>query len=58
MALSSRESCGPAPAVSQFGAIESGLASGEVRGTPTIFIDGVVHLGAYEAATLIDALGR
>ena len=36
--------------------IESGLASGEVRGTPTLFIDGVVHVGAYDAATLMEAL--
>jgi protein-disulfide isomerase len=37
--------------------VESGLASGEVRGTPTLFIDGVVHLGGYDAATLIEAVG-
>jgi protein-disulfide isomerase len=36
--------------------MESGIASGEVRGTPTLFIDGVVHLGNYDAATLIEAL--
>jgi predicted DsbA family dithiol-disulfide isomerase len=36
--------------------IESGLASGEVRGTPTLFINGIVHLGGYDAATLMDAL--
>jgi protein-disulfide isomerase len=35
---------------------ESGLASGEVRGTPTLFIDGVVHLGGYDTATLLEAL--
>jgi protein-disulfide isomerase len=38
--------------------VESGMASGEVRGTPTLFIDGVVHLGGYDAATLIEALTR
>jgi protein-disulfide isomerase len=38
--------------------IESGLASGEVTGTPTLFIDGVVHRGGYEAAQLLEALGR
>jgi protein-disulfide isomerase len=37
--------------------IESGLASGEVRGTPTLFIDGMVHLGGYDAAMLMEALG-
>jgi protein-disulfide isomerase len=36
--------------------VESGMASGEVRGTPTLFIDGVVHLGGYDAATLMEAL--
>jgi protein-disulfide isomerase len=36
--------------------VESGIASGEVRGTPTLFLDGVVHLGGYEAATLLDVL--
>ena len=38
--------------------VESGEASGEVRGTPTLFIDGVVHRGAYDAATLLEALAR
>jgi len=37
---------------------ESGLASGEVQGTPTLFIDGVVYRGAYEAADLMEALAR
>ena len=36
--------------------VESGIASGEVRGTPTLFIDGVVYRGSYEAAILIEAL--
>jgi protein-disulfide isomerase len=36
----------------------SGIASGEVRGTPTLFIDGVVHRGSYDAATLLEALVR
>jgi protein-disulfide isomerase len=36
--------------------VESGLASGEVRGTPTLFIDGSVHRGGYDAATLMEAL--
>ena len=38
--------------------VESGVASGEVTGTPTLFIDGVVHRGGYDAATLIEALAR
>jgi predicted DsbA family dithiol-disulfide isomerase len=36
--------------------VESGTASGQVRGTPTLFIDGVVHLGGYDGATLMAAL--
>ncbi len=38
--------------------VDSGMASGEVQGTPTLFIDGVVHRGPYEAATLLAALRR
>jgi protein-disulfide isomerase len=38
--------------------VDSGTASGQVRGTPTLFIDGVVHLGRYDAATLLEALAR
>jgi protein-disulfide isomerase len=33
--------------------VESGLATGEVLGTPTLFIDGVVHQGPYDAASLL-----
>ena len=36
--------------------VESGIASGEVRGTPTLFIDGVVHPDDYDASTLMKAL--
>jgi protein-disulfide isomerase len=38
--------------------VDSGIASGEVPGTPTLFIDGVVHRGSYDAATLLEALAR
>jgi protein-disulfide isomerase len=38
--------------------VQSGMATGEVRGTPTLFIDGVVHRGGYDAATLLEALAR
>ena len=34
--------------------VESGLASNEVRGTPTLFIDGVVHRGPYDADSLVE----
>jgi len=36
--------------------IESGLTSGQVHGTPTLFIDGVLHQGDYDATTLIEAV--
>ncbi len=36
--------------------VRSGIASGEVHGTPTLFIDGVVHLGSYDADTLAEIL--
>ena len=36
--------------------VGSGRQSGEVHGTPTLFINGVVHRGDYDAATLIEAI--
>jgi protein-disulfide isomerase len=36
--------------------VESGIVSGEVQGTPTLFIDGVVHRGPYDAASVLNAL--
>jgi protein-disulfide isomerase len=36
--------------------VESGLDSGQVTGTPTLFIDGVVYRGGYDAAQLLEAL--
>jgi protein-disulfide isomerase len=38
--------------------VDSGLASGKVLGTPTLFIDGVVHRGGYDLRTLLAALAR
>ena len=38
--------------------VQSGIASGEVLGTPTLFIDGVVHRGGDETAVLLEALAR
>jgi NhaA family Na+:H+ antiporter len=35
--------------------VESGLATGEVLGTPTLFVDGVVHRGSYDADSLEQA---
>ena len=37
--------------------VETGIASKEVRGTPTLFIDGVVYVGRYDAVGLMEALG-
>jgi protein-disulfide isomerase len=36
--------------------VDSGLASGQVLGTPTLFIDGVVYRGGYDPPTLLAAL--
>jgi len=36
--------------------VDSGLASGQVLGTPTLFIDGVVHRAGYDPTTLLAAL--
>jgi formate-nitrite transporter family protein len=36
--------------------VESGIASGDLRGTPTLFIDGAVHRGGYDADALLEAL--
>jgi Na+:H+ antiporter, NhaA family len=38
--------------------VESGLDSGEVQGTPTLFVNGSVYRGPYDAATLVDVLSR
>ena len=38
--------------------VDSGLASRQVLGTPTLFIDGVLHQGGYAAAELLAALTR
>jgi formate-nitrite transporter family protein len=38
--------------------VSSGLASGEVMGTPTLFIDGALHRDGYDAPTLLSALAR
>jgi protein-disulfide isomerase len=38
--------------------VSSGIASGEVMGTPTLFVDGAVHRGGYDAAALLSALAR
>jgi protein-disulfide isomerase len=36
--------------------VRSALDSGLVQGTPTIFIDGELHGGSYDAAALLEAL--
>jgi protein-disulfide isomerase len=38
--------------------MQSGTATGQVWGTPTLFIDGVVHRGGYAVADLLEALAR
>jgi protein-disulfide isomerase len=36
--------------------VDSGLASRQVLGTPTLFIDGIVHRGGYDPPALLAAL--
>jgi predicted DsbA family dithiol-disulfide isomerase len=36
--------------------VDSGRATGQVAGTPTRFIDGVVHRGGYDPPALLAAL--
>jgi formate-nitrite transporter family protein len=38
--------------------VASGDATGLVRGTPTIFIDGVLYQGGYDPAAFLEALAR
>ncbi|HEX3254472.1 MAG TPA: DsbA family protein [Gaiellaceae bacterium] len=38
--------------------IESGVDSGEVQWTPTLFVNGSVYRGPYDAATLVEVLSR
>jgi protein-disulfide isomerase len=38
--------------------VKSGVDSGEVRGTPTLFVNGSVYRGSYDAATLVEVLSR
>ena len=38
--------------------VRSATASGEVHGTPTLFIDGALHRGGYDAETLLEALTK
>jgi protein-disulfide isomerase len=38
--------------------VDSGDATGEVHGTPTLFIDGVIHRGRYDLDVLLSALRR
>ena len=36
--------------------VHSGLSSGQVHGTPTLFVDGLLHRGEYNPERLIEAL--
>jgi hypothetical protein len=38
--------------------MSSGVAYGQVHGTATLFIDGVLHQGGYDAASLLAILKR
>jgi protein-disulfide isomerase len=58
VAVFDRDRAGPAVADRIRRDVDSGLASGQVLGTPTLFIDGVVHRGGYDPPTLLAALAR
>jgi protein-disulfide isomerase len=38
--------------------VASGIDSGRVHGTPTLFVDGVLYEGSYDAPLLLEALAR
>jgi len=57
VAVFDRDRAGPAVAARMRRDVASGLASGQVLGTPTLFIDGVVHRGGYDPSALLAALG-
>jgi len=57
-AVFDRDRVGPAAAGRIRRDVDSGLASGQVVGTPTLFIDGVVHRGGYDPPALLAALAR
>jgi protein-disulfide isomerase len=38
--------------------IESGVDTGEVQGTPTLFVNESIYRGPYDAATLVEVLSR
>jgi protein-disulfide isomerase len=57
-AVFDQDRAGPAVADRIRRDVDSGLASGQVLGTPTLFIDGVVHRGGYDPFTLLAALAR
>ena len=38
--------------------VASGEATGLVRGTPTLFVDGILYQGGYEPSAFIEALAR
>ena len=51
-----RDRTGPAVVARVERDLRSGRATGQVNGTPTLFVDGVVHRGSYKAAALADTL--
>jgi protein-disulfide isomerase len=38
--------------------VRSGVDSGQVMGTPTLFINGALHRGSYDASSLLSVLGQ
>jgi protein-disulfide isomerase len=58
MSLFERDRAGSAALARVRRDVTNGETSGEVRGTPTLFIDGAVHRGGYDVETLLAALVR
>ena len=58
VAVFDRDRSGPSVANRVRRDVTSGEESGEVQGTPTLFIDGAVYRGPYDAAALTQALAR
>ena len=58
VALFDRDRAGRAVLARVWRDVESGMASAEVLGTPTLFIDGLVHRGPYDTVALLAILTR
>ncbi|NUT55152.1 MAG: DsbA family protein [Thermoleophilia bacterium] len=53
-----RDRTGPAVLARVQRDVQSARETGEVTGTPTLFVEGVVHRGSYKAAALLERLAE